>query len=744
VAISGEQLVQRGYETQESFNRMVPNVVIHGSSGFFARQEGGFHMRAIGNVAILYDGIAHPETFGILTSNITEVDHVEVLRGPQGTLFGKEAMGGAIQYVTVKPAKTLGARGKISAGAYNRFDVQAIVDVPITETLLTKFSLGKFSRDGYVRSNSTGIVLGDQSDTVVEADILWNATDKLSWRNVLSRAHNTNNGNPSHNYVVNTGIAGAFNPCAATNPPGRTSPDLSCVYNAIGLTIPQSNTYGAAGKYVTDSSYAAGHLYTTIDGIKSSAIYDFNETLVGKILVGYRRVKNWDYTDFDATQYNMYEGKNYNEQDEGTAEIQLQFTGERLSGTSGIYGYLDYGRVHRMRWAQNELKFAVNPANNAAAIAWLQTRVNPVTGNTYIPNTPAGALAARNAADGPIPGNGNVDSLQWNYSKGQAFFSEWTYKVTDKLSATAGVRINKDHIYIRDFTPKFALPVRCCEPVPSVANNGAPPLQTIESDFDNTSPKFSVQYQWNPDLMTYLSYSEGFNRGGATVTRATPTVPSQLIPVNPETVQNTELGVRSDWLGGRLRFNATYFFAKQLDIKVVQDLGGISVLRNAGEAESKGLEIDGYWAITDALMLNYALGTNDAKLTSLLPGVSRINFSVGQVLNFAPRRSASGGLAYRLPLASGAALTLRGDYGWQSEQWTTNDLTNRVLLPASGLMNARISYAAPDDKYELALSGTNVLGKFYRINGYLIPGVYNDIGTAGRPREWALTLSTRF
>ena len=89
-------------------------------------------------------------------------------------------------------------------------------------------------------------------------------------------------------------------------------------------------------------------------------------------------------------------------------------------------------------------------------------------------------------------------------------------------------------------------------------------------------------------------------------------------------------------------------------------------------------------------------------------------------------------------------MTLRGDYGWQSEQWSTNDLTNRVLISAFGLMNARLSYAPEDGKYDVSLSGTNVLNKYYRINGYLVPNLYNNVGTPGRPREFALTLSAKF
>jgi iron complex outermembrane receptor protein len=689
-------------------------------------------------------------------------------------------MGGVIQYVTVKPADKFGIRSKLTVGSANRVDVSAIMDVPLTDTLLTKISVGKYSKDGYMEQVQLpgSKKLGSESDTLADLDVLWKPTDSLSWRVGYSYANNTNNGNPIQNSYVFTGSGTGANPCATVHPDvipaltaiglgsnGLRSPDFTCLYNAIGLTIPPSNAYGAAQQYKTDSTYSGPALYTTIRGVTSNLTYNLNDRWTFKSLTGYRTVKNFDYTDFDGTKYNIFEGKNYNEQDEGTTELQVQFTGKRLIGTTGLYAYLDNQRAHRMNWFLNDLRLAVNPANNAAALAWLRGHVNPYFGYTYTASTNTGPVlttiasgancavgvvgcypTGTDAQGGPVgAGGGNVDSLQWNYSKGRAFFTEWTYKFTDQLSATAGARVNRDQIYNRNFNPLYPLPLRCCEPIPSVAPNGGPTAAPVEATFNNTSPKASVQYQWTPAVMTYLSYGEGFNRGGATPTRASATDPTiVLIPVDPEKLKNYEVGVRSDLLGGRVRINATYFFTQQIGIKLNQDVGGINISRNAGEAETKGIEFDGYWAITDALLFNFAGGTDDATLTKLNPGVSNVSFNVGQTLNYAPKQSLSGGLAYHIPMSNGGDVTVRGDYGWQSDQWSTNDLTNRVLIPSFGLMNARVTYQAPDSKYEVALSGTNILSKYYQINGYYVPQVFNIVNTPGRPAEFALTISTKF
>jgi iron complex outermembrane receptor protein len=735
--ISGAQLQQRGFETQESFNRMVPNLSIHGSNGFFGRQEGGFTIRGVSNVTVYFDGIAHAETFGIPLSNIIEVDRVEVLRGPQGTLFGKDTMGGAIQYVTRKPSDVYGARVKLATGSANRKDVTAIIDLPLADTLLTKWTIAKLTRDGYMQSVSVPMKFGSQDDLFAEGDILWKPTDNFSWRVGATWQDSQNNGNPITTWALSTGVPGQANPCAATNPAGKNAPDLTCLYNAIGLTIPQSWNFGAAEQFKSASTYQGPALYTKIKGVSTQINYSFNENLAFKVLGSYRKVKNFDYTDFDATAWNIFEGKNYNEQDEGTIEAQVLWTSDRLTGTTGLFKYVDKRRAHRMNWFQNDLKLAVNPANNALAVAWLQGHINPLTNLPY----PTFADAAGGPVGGGGAGNADVNSLQYNNTDGWAAFTEWTWKATDKLSLTLGARFNHDHNVVTNYAPLYPLPVKCCEPIPSVASNGAGAQGVVrEATFTNTAPKASLQYQWTPDIMTFVSYAEGFDRGGATPTN---TVPIVLIPYTPQKLKDTEIGMRSEFLDHRLRFNITYFQSDFDQFQVSQDVNKINVTRNAGQALTKGIEIDGMFAVTDDFHINYTYGYNSAKMTALAPGVTAA-IKVGQTLAYAPETSYGLGAAYDFHLETGASMTARADWGWQSSAYTTNDFTNRVLIPAYGILNGRITYYDKDGKWDVQLSGSNLLNKYYRINGYLVPNLYNNVGTPGRPREYGLTLNMKF
>jgi outer membrane receptor protein involved in Fe transport len=119
-----------------------------------------------------------------------------VLRGPQGTLFGKNVIGGAIQYITKRPQDTFGARVKSSIGSYDRFDVSANVDIPLSDTFLTKITAAKLSRDGFVPSTTIDKRFGSQNDTTGRLDLLWQPSDSFNWRFAAGYDDMRTNGNP--------------------------------------------------------------------------------------------------------------------------------------------------------------------------------------------------------------------------------------------------------------------------------------------------------------------------------------------------------------------------------------------------------------------------------------------------------------------------------------------------------------------------------------------------------------------
>jgi iron complex outermembrane receptor protein len=185
------------------------------------------------------------------------------------------------------------------------------------------------------------------------------------------------------------------------------------------------------------------------------------------------------------------------------------------------------------------------------------------------------------------------------------------------------------------------------------------------------------------------------------------------------------------------------YYQQYKDIQVGVDQNNINVTRNGGTAFSKGIEFEGQWEIIDGLLLNYSYEYDDARVSALLPGTTA-KITIGQVLAYAPENSYAVGAQYDIKLPEAQRVTARVDYGWESNVYTTNDYTNRAYIPSFGLMNGRLTYHPANNKWDAELAGTNLTDKYYRYNGYIVPGTGVDTGAPGRPREWALTFHFKF
>ena len=177
-AFSAEDLELGGLQTGADLGIMVPNLVANPSG---AGGGGVFVIRGVPGVGIYIDGIWQ-STYGFLESNFAEVERVEVLRGPQGTLFGRNTNGGAISITTRAPADEFGMRLGVEIGEFNRRNATAVVDLPLAPTLKSKWMVSSRSNDGFVESLTTRNSLGGQDDELFRSDILWEPTDNFSLR----------------------------------------------------------------------------------------------------------------------------------------------------------------------------------------------------------------------------------------------------------------------------------------------------------------------------------------------------------------------------------------------------------------------------------------------------------------------------------------------------------------------------------------------------------------------------------
>jgi iron complex outermembrane receptor protein len=696
--IDSQQMQELGLQTTESIRQDLPNVTLAATS-FFGREQGVFRMRGIPNVTVYVDGIPEQETFGYF-GDLVELDRVEVLRGPQGTLFGKNSMGGAIQYVTKDPASTFGARLSTTYGSFDRFNVTGSVDIPLADTLLTKLTVAKLSSNGYLPSQEANMQYGSQDDLVARYDVLWKPTENFTWKAAVNYVENRTNGNPSTLNLLPTGVG-----------------SLAGIYDGIGLTIPSACTYGATQQFKTCSEYQGPELY--VDTLSYSTQLDFkiNNNWAVRGIGGVRRIADQGFADFSSVPYHLFEGNNYNDIQESTEEVQLLFNSSPLIGTVGFFSYHDDKHFRRENWFDNEW---YSPAINATLYDQVEALIGATPPFTKTP---------------PV-GPGNVDQLTYTFNHGNAEYTQWTWNATDKLSVTAGVRFNDDVSTTANYLPLAALPLLCCEASPGTATNGGAPTSSVYASATETAPRVSVQYQWTPVIMTYATYGIGFNQGGGTATSA------GVVPYKPERVANYELGLRSDLLDHHLRANVSVFYDDYSDIQVSQDINFFNVTTNGGGGEAKGFEAEGMWLIGGGLSLQYGLGFAETDYTSVPPGNP---YASGTPFPYAPKWQNNTALQYDFMVPNGGGVTLRGEYNYQSSMYTGTVYTGSaaVYIPTYALVGARVTYHAPGGKWELQAFGTNLGNKFYEINGYNIAGVLQQ-ADPGRPRELGLTFNFKF
>jgi len=687
IAFSGEDLQVRGVDNIERLNLLVPNVSINGGA-IFGVTGSEILIRGIPGVAIYQDGVIQDGAPGILR-NVVELERVEVLRGPQGTLFGKNSSGGAIQYITTRPAEEFGARFNATFGEYNRADIIANVDVPLGDTVLTKFTGAILTRDGYVESQTIDRAYGEVDNRILRADLVWQPTDAVRARFIAGYSEIDTNGQAR---VVDS-IQPITCPPAAPPPPPPPMTNPRCFVPPYGGTGYDQASQAYPGEYKTNSDFAGTGWLQETSYFTANIEWDLSDTLTLVSITGWREYDYNTYTDIDASNIpppaTLFEMSIYQTKEQFSQEFQLRGGSDRLSWTAGLY-YLDTDDIGRTKRYQ---------------------------------------------------GPGGPDGINESQREAWAVFAEGTYTLTERLELTLGLRYSEEDLVAQPLTPTNPPPARGTF-TRDVA--GTPSLSTLPvASFDAVTPRIALQMQVNDNVMTYVSYAQGFSAGGIN-TREDPNLPNNgLIPFDEETLDSLEFGIRTNLLDGRLRFNASLFTSVWEDIIIREELVPQRFTRrNVGEAEAKGLEIEGIWAATESLRLNYAVAWLDTAYTDLgPPRVPPLEVTLDSPFLFAPETSYSIGLQYDAGLGTGGTLSTRLDYGWQDDYVTANGASNQIIEDSYGLLSARLTYTPADGNWDIALFGTNLTDEYYQTGGFFIPTpLFMEQFTVGRPREIGLTI----
>ena len=694
-ALNTEDIELRNIGNTENLNVLIPNVDIRGGS---TSSSSNFTVRGIPGVARYMDGVVMSGGIGGLES-IVELERVEVLRGPQGTYFGKNAIGGAIQYVTQKPQDEFGARIKARFGSFNRSDITANVDIPLSDTVKTKVTAAQISRDGYVDSVTVAESYGEEDTQIVRGQLQWEPSENFTALFTAQVARTDQNMQAS---VLWDAVDQEDRPINPNNgrPYGRNLPSE---YQAIGLDFTDENyAFGLRDEWKTGSNYQGPANILDIDSLTADFLWDINDSLTLRVLLNEREFQRGTMFDRDGTPWHAFEDWLYNVQEENSQEFQLLGTGDRFNWVVGLY--LDEVDVDNLRifWQAYEVR---------------ERGVPPL-------------LSRRVAEDA-------------------ALFAEISYDLTEALTLTVGARSSEEDFHSETFralypkgdpqTPQFDLQNREIRLV-----QGVPVIQ--DAKFDAVTPRVALQYQFTDTIMGYVSYAEGFNGGGVN-SRFDPTLPNNgILAFNDELLGNVEIGIRSDLLDGRLRLNATYFDGTWEDIQIGEVLTpGTTTTTNAGEAAISGLEVEATLRTGGPFSMNFAFGLLDTAYTDV--GLATTTLALDSSFPYAPDTSYSVGFQWDNDLSSGASLLTRFDYGWIDDHETFRDKRfhfSRNGGKAYGLLSARLQYTAASGAWSAALYGTNLTNEYYREGGFnaILAGV--DQGYVGRPREVGLQLTMDF
>ena len=677
-AFSSEDLTVRGIDNMDQLRLSVPNMMIAGG-GTTGPTSGNFTMRGIPGVARYLDGVAQTGSNGSL-ANIVELERIEVLKGPQGTLFGKNAMGGAISMVSRRPGEELAARISTTVGNFDQRQVKVNLDLPVTANFLTKLTYFTSQKDGYVKTGNEQVQHGDENDTVIRFDALWNISNNLSVRfDITNTNSNPRFANADVLYDVNDAQAFAIQ------------------QQALVTDFTDAQAFGGQEIYRNTSTYAGPGWQFDSNSYNVTIDWDITDSLSLRSITGSRDYDSAALADLDGTKYQFFEIFSAADVQEWSQEIQLISDGDRLDWVVGLYLNSTENTNRRFDWQ--------------------------FTGLVY-PGGPLKGLPFR--MRNQITENNREDS---------SLFFEVNYDLSDRMNLTVGGRYSEEVFEGGSWAAADAHPVW-----PNTSFSWRRGAQSSDSDgkFYSFTPRFALDYSVSEDIMVYASYAEGFNGGGVN----TNPIAGVFTSYTGERLNQMELGVRSMLFNDSLRVNASYFDGTWEDIQVGEAVvPGQITQQNAGEAESSGFELDVLWMPTDNFSFNYSAGWLSTAYTDTGAATT---IGLNSRFAFAPDFQASVGGQYDWHNDSGSTVTARLDYGWSSDYVTIQDIRLQKKQEAYGLASGRVTYQPADGDWSYSLWGRNLMNQWYQQGGFgaFLGGV--DQGVVARPREFGVTVNMEF
>ncbi|HVW68893.1 MAG TPA: TonB-dependent receptor [Steroidobacteraceae bacterium] len=732
--LSADQIQQRGFVNVSDIGTTVPNVTFQPTGDHYGKGISAY-IRGVGQsdsspaqspaVGFYIDDVYVGTVNGANTA-LFDIDNIEVLRGPQGTLFGANSESGAVRIYSVKPKGDNSGYVEAGYGSYNHVIGKGVFDVALVpDKLFFRAGVTVDKQDGfeslvdyacrYPGNPYTGSL---KPFTTAATDCVWGhegGTDTVGLKAALRWL-------AADNLEVN--IKADF-----TNDTGENPATKLLAINQASPSLQQANSlfkqyYGGLGYgpwFQTSNIYTSYATYTDpVNGQHN------NPTALYR---GYGFSGNVAWTPADGLQLKS-------------------ITGYRTTNTAGPDSnaapvtIVDSYQAHYAYQASEELDLIGTALANAldwtVGLFYFNSR-GEQTGNIDIPviGLPPNAVI-------PLGNNSTLYANQYGYLNfifnepvhdlDKSVFLHAIYHFTNDFSLEAGVRYTNQ---AKTFTLE-----QWDQPV----NELQFPVTTQTSSNKRVDPKVGLQYRWNENLMTYASYATGF-KGGGINPEATESV-KQITPFGPETLKNYELGEKSELLDHRLRVNADVFHMIYTGLQLTAINNNLPVEENVGRAVIDGAELEIEARPIPSVLLNASGSYLRYDLKDCAPGCQSPENTggvpPGAIAPQTPKWKFNAGLQYTLNMGDAGTLTPRIDYSYQSLVY--NDPTDdpNAVQPGYSLVNAHLTWASSTNNWSAALTVANLTNKVYYTTKYDFYVNGTVTGNPGAPCEWLLTLRKNF
>ena len=696
-AIGGQALQDLGVTDVLDLNALAPSLQIKTDDNaanpkIFIRGIGlnDFNPNTASAVAIYTDGVYIGSPLAQL-GQFFDLERVEVLRGPQGTLYGRNTTGGAINVISRKPSDEFEADAYVEYGTYNSVTTEAGVGGPIIPGVLGYRVAGTYvSNDGYTLNRLTGNYGNDADRGSLRGTLSWTPTDNLE--GLFQIRYGRSKG----------GSILAYNRSLLADP-AQQGPD--------GFCAPQFYTSGLC----TD---LAGYANT------SNNLYQGDYHLEGKDEVetyGASATFTWDLGDMSLISVSGYDHADRDDIEDTDA------------GPNDIVT----ARYRAKQWAASEeLRLQSNGDNVLDWVAGIYLAHDDLDSNSYLD-----VFRVANTGDPTNDLPAGIGVFHWPFTQetdSYAAFGQVDYDITDRLTATVGLRYSADKKAF-DYEGRYSSdpegPTFIIEVDDGTNTNTLIPVALDASrTFDSVSGRIGLKYQINDDMNAYATYNRGYKSGGFFGGQTTD--PGALAPYNDETVDAYEVGLKSEWLDGLLTANFAAFFYDYQDLQVytliVDPVTNLTVqnFTNASNAEVKGLEAEFALHPLDGLDLSLSASFLDAKYKDFASAGDDYS---GNTLPNAPETSVNASARYEFALFGGAA-SAQGDVAYRTKVYYDTRNVERLSDGDRTFVNLRFGWKPDSGNWELGLFGRNIFDETNISDIIPIEGLGFDLYSMGARR----------